>query len=78
MPLVGSSRKTTEGQPMKAMATLSLRRWPPDRSPAATRSFSARPAQHAVVGKQSTSMTDIRASRLHTGLLAWIWQAVKD
>ena len=43
MPLVGSSKKTTDGQPMKAMATLSLRRWPPDRSPAATPSFSARP-----------------------------------
>ena len=45
MPEVGSSRKTTEGAPRKAMATLSLRRCPPDSSPARVPSFSSRPVQ---------------------------------
>jgi hypothetical protein len=44
MPEVGSSRKTTAGAPKKAMATLSLRRCPPDSSPARVPSLSSRPA----------------------------------
>ncbi len=43
MPEVGSSRKTTAGLPRKAMATLSLRRCPPDRSPANVSSLSPSP-----------------------------------
>ena len=48
MPEVGSSRNTREGLPRKARATLSLRRWPPDRSAAASSSFSLKPAHRWV------------------------------
>ena len=47
MPEVGSSRKTMEGLPRKAMATLNLRRCPPDSSSALESSFSSNPAHHS-------------------------------
>lgn len=49
MPLVGSSRYTTVGDPMNAIAMDSFRFWPPDSPCAAMPLWSARPTSAAAV-----------------------------
>jgi hypothetical protein len=48
MPVVGSSRRTTAGPPMKAMAKLSFRFWPPDSVPAAAVAMSRMPTATSI------------------------------